>query len=114
MLSTLETLKTDLENKSVNGDVVILINSTTSKAGEKEGNYQLSVRRSHAVYLTVLKILNKNGTPICVFVEIALSSYISVLAKKFDDNAFCNLSTGFSNPCPPKKLNCIVTSAIIG
>jgi hypothetical protein len=60
MLSTLGTLKTDLESKSVNGDVVILINSTTSKSGDEKANYQLSVRRSHAIYLTVLDILNKN------------------------------------------------------
>jgi len=60
MVSTLNTLKKDLESKSVIGDVVILINSTTSRAGEEKGNYTLSVRRSHAVYLTVLDILNKN------------------------------------------------------
>jgi hypothetical protein len=60
MLSTLGTLKTDLENKNVTGDVVILINSTTSYAGDEKANYQLSVRRSHAIYLTVLDILNKN------------------------------------------------------
>jgi hypothetical protein len=60
MVSTLNTLKTDLESKSVTGDVVILINSTTSRAGEEKGNYILSVRRSHAIYLTVLDILNKN------------------------------------------------------
>jgi hypothetical protein len=54
MLSTLETLKTDLDNKNITGDIVILINSTTSKAGDDKSNYQLSVRRSHAIYLTVL------------------------------------------------------------
>jgi hypothetical protein len=60
-INSLTGLTVDLESKSVNGDVVILINSTTSKSGDEESNYQLSVRRSHAVYLTVLKILNKNN-----------------------------------------------------
>ena len=46
MLSTLETLKTDLDNKNTTGDIVILINSTTSKAGDDKSNYQLSVRIS--------------------------------------------------------------------
>ena len=57
MLSTLETLKTDLDNKNTTGDIIILINSTTSKAGDDKSNYQLSVRRSHAIYLTVLNKL---------------------------------------------------------
>ena len=48
------------------------------------------------------------------FVDIDLSSYISVFAKKFDDNAFCNLSTGFDKPCPPINAIVHVTAAIIG
>ena len=49
-----------------------------------------------------------------LLVPIDLGSYISVFAKKLDDNAFCNLSTGLSNPCPPIKFTCRVTLAIIG
>jgi hypothetical protein len=63
MISTLNTLQKDLENKNVTGDVVVLINSTTSKAGEEKANYQLSVRRSHSIYSTVFNKLNKKGTP---------------------------------------------------
>ena len=59
-INSLTSLTADLESKSVNGDVVILINSTTSKAGDDKSNYQLSVRRSHAIYLSVLDKLNKN------------------------------------------------------
>ena len=62
-INSLTSLTADLESKSVNGDIVILINSTTSKSGDEISSYQLSVRRSHAIYLTILKILNKNGTP---------------------------------------------------
>ena len=46
--------------------------------------------------------------------SVALSSYISVLAKKLNDNAFCNSSIGPFNPWPPINLNPIVTLTIIG
>ena len=52
--------------------------------------------------------------PIVSFVAIDLSSYISVFAKKLEDNAFCSLSTGFDNPCPPINAIEHVTFAIIG
>jgi hypothetical protein len=61
LTSSLDTLKTDLESKSVKGDVVILISSRTTKSGNEKGNYQLSVRRSHSIYKTILEKINKNN-----------------------------------------------------
>jgi hypothetical protein len=61
LVSSLDTLKTDLKNKSVKGDVVILISSRTTKSGNEKGNYQLSVRRSHSIYKTILEKINENN-----------------------------------------------------
>jgi hypothetical protein len=59
LINSLDTLKTDLKNKNVKGDVVILISSRTTKSGSEKGNYQLSVRRSHSIYQTILDKVNE-------------------------------------------------------
>ena len=60
-IKSLTDLRADLESKSVKGDVVILISSRTTKSGNENGNYQLSVRRSHSIYKTILEKVNKDN-----------------------------------------------------
>ena len=62
LTNTIKQLKTDLENKNVSSDVVIIINSYTSKVGEQDSNYLLSMRRSHSMFLTVINELNLKGS----------------------------------------------------
>lgn len=59
LINSLTGLTADLESKNVKGDVVILISSRTTKSGNEKGNYQLSVRRSHSIYQTILDKVNK-------------------------------------------------------
>jgi hypothetical protein len=62
--TTLETLKTNLENKNIQGDVVILVSSTASGAGDgSDENYKLSVRRSHSIFQTVINKIKKTDPP---------------------------------------------------
>ena len=59
----LDTLKNDLENKRIKGDVIIKIESNTTKVGDAQSNYKLSVRRSHSIYLSIFNKIKKQ-TPI--------------------------------------------------
>ena len=64
--TTLETLKTNLENKNIQGDVVILVSSTASGTGDGlkgSENYKLSVRRSHSIFQTVINKIKKIDPP---------------------------------------------------
>jgi hypothetical protein len=55
----LDTLKNDLENKRIKGNVVIRINSNTTKVGDSTANFKLSVRRSHSIYLSIFDKIKK-------------------------------------------------------
>lgn len=59
LINSLTGLTADLKSKNVKGDVVILISSRTTKSGNEKGNYQLSVRRSHSIYQTILDKVNE-------------------------------------------------------
>ena len=57
----LDTLKNDLENKKIKGDVIIIIESNTTKVGDFDANYKLSVRRSHSIYLSIFDKIKKQS-----------------------------------------------------
>jgi hypothetical protein len=58
-LNTLDTLKNDLENKRIKGNVIIIIDSNTTKVGDVDSNVKLSVRRSHSIYLSIFDKIKK-------------------------------------------------------
>jgi hypothetical protein len=60
--STITTLKKDLEDKNVGSDVVVVIQSYTSKLGDTNENFLLSMRRSHSLFSYIIKNLDKNGS----------------------------------------------------
>ena len=57
--TSLDELKNDLENKRIKGDVIIKIESNTTKVGDTDANYKLSVRRSHSIYLSIFDKIKK-------------------------------------------------------
>jgi hypothetical protein len=59
--NTLTQLKTDLLQKNISSNVVIIINSYTSEVGDDNENYLLSMRRSHSLYLMFINKLNEKG-----------------------------------------------------
>jgi hypothetical protein len=59
--TTIGKLKTNIENKNISSDIVILIGSTTSATGDVISNYNLSMRRSHSIVKYVMETL-KPGT----------------------------------------------------
>ena len=58
-LNTIDTLKNDLENKRIKGNVIIIIDSNTTKVGDDLPNFKLSVRRSHSIYLSIFDKIKK-------------------------------------------------------
>jgi hypothetical protein len=56
--TAIEKLKTNIENKNINSDIVILIGSTTSATGDDLTDYNLSMRRSHSIVKYVIETLN--------------------------------------------------------
>jgi hypothetical protein len=56
--TAIEKLKTNIENKNINSDIVILIGSTTSATGDSISDYNLSMRRSHSIVKYVIETLN--------------------------------------------------------
>jgi hypothetical protein len=58
--TAIEKLKTNIENKNINSDIVILIGSTTSGTGDDNSDYNLSMRRSHSIVKYVIETLKSN------------------------------------------------------
>ena len=61
---SLSSLKLDLNNKNIGSDIVVLIDSHTSKMGDINHNFNLSMRRSHSIFLYILEGIKKDGTNI--------------------------------------------------
>ena len=59
--STIDKLKTNIENKNITSDIVVLIGSSTSSTGDVISDYNLSIRRSHSIVKYVMETL-KPGT----------------------------------------------------
>ena len=53
--NTLSALKSDLNNKNIGSDIVILIDSHTSNTGDVNHNFNLSMRRSHSIFLYIIE-----------------------------------------------------------
>ena len=58
--STVNNLKTDIQNKNISSDIVVLIGSTTSATGDNNTDYNLSMRRSHSIVKYITETLNSN------------------------------------------------------
>ena len=62
--NTLSTLKSDLTNKNVGSDIVILIDSHTSKVGDVNFNFNLSMRRSHSIFSYIIDGIKSDSAKI--------------------------------------------------
>jgi len=60
----LTTLKKDLNDNNVAEDVVINVSSYTTKEGKEDQNFNLSMRRSHSLFLYIFDNIKKDGETI--------------------------------------------------
>ena len=62
--NSLSALKSDLNGENIGSDIVVLIDSHTSKTGDVNHNFNLSMRRSHSIFLYIIEGIKKDGTNI--------------------------------------------------